>query len=246
MIKFFRRIRRKLVNGSNVKKYLLYAAGEILLVVIGILIAVQLNNGNEVRKSNKELDAIWKTILVEIETDLPKIDRYINQLEQKTSLMDSVIQNQIPSERLFQCYSCLLPHVTYDILSVENKGVNNLRTYTARSNAKNENLVNEVIECYNSFDQIYTHLATLVKEDAIVNGLYFQNEADYISPKEYYEISHLQRLEAEVGRKLYNDQRNMKTLVRHCLVIKQELWTLKRFKERLQQVQIEINESIAG
>ena len=86
----------------------------------------------------------------------------------------------------------------------------------------------------------------MVKEDAIVNGLYFQNEADYISPKEYYEISHLQRLEAEVGRKLYNDQRNMKTLVRHCLVIKQELRALKRFKERLQQVQIEINESIAG
>ncbi|MBX2876554.1 MAG: hypothetical protein KTR30_30820 [Saprospiraceae bacterium] len=246
MLKLFRRVRHKLLAKNRFSKYLLYAGGEIILVVIGILIAVQLNNGNEVRKSNKELDAIWKTILVEIETDLPKIDRYITYLEQKTSLMDSVIQNQIPSERLFQCYNCLLPHVTYDILSLENKGVNNLRTYTARSNTKNETLVNEVIECYNFFDQLYTHLATVVKEDAIVNGLYFQNEADYISPKEYYEISHLRRLEAEVGRKLYNDQRNMKTLVRHCLVIKQELGTLKRFKESLQQRQIEINESIAG
>ena len=246
MLKLFRRVRHKLLTENRFSKYLIYAGGEIILVVIGILIAVQLNNGNEARKSDKELDAIWKTILVEIETDLPNIDNYINQLEQKTSLMDSVIQNQIPLERLFECISCLLPHVWYDILSVENKGVNNLRIYTSRNSAKNEILVNNAIECYNFFDQICTHGATVVKEDAIVNGLYFQNEADYLSPKEYYEITHLHRLEAEVGRKIYNDQRNMKTLVRHCLVIKEELRVLKIFKERLQQVQIEITESMAG
>ena len=50
MLKFFRSIRKKLIEEDNVRKYLLYAIGEILLVVIGILIALQINNWNEERK----------------------------------------------------------------------------------------------------------------------------------------------------------------------------------------------------
>ncbi len=55
MIKFFRRIRQKLVSENKFSKYLLYAIGEIVLVVIGILIALQVNNWNEIRKSKLDL-----------------------------------------------------------------------------------------------------------------------------------------------------------------------------------------------
>jgi len=50
MIRFFRTIRKQLAAENNVAKYLRYAVGEILLVVIGILIALQINNWNEIRK----------------------------------------------------------------------------------------------------------------------------------------------------------------------------------------------------
>lgn len=50
MLKFFRTIRKKLIERENVRKYLLYAIGEILLVVIGILIALQINNWNDAKK----------------------------------------------------------------------------------------------------------------------------------------------------------------------------------------------------
>ena len=46
MIKFFRRIRHQLLSENKFSKYLLYAIGEIVLVVAGILIAIQLNNLN--------------------------------------------------------------------------------------------------------------------------------------------------------------------------------------------------------
>ena len=53
MIKFFRKIRHKLLSGNKFSKYLIYAIGEIILVVIGILIALQINNANENRKKRQ-------------------------------------------------------------------------------------------------------------------------------------------------------------------------------------------------
>lgn len=51
MIKFFRKIRQKLLSENKFSKYLIYAIGEIVLVVIGILIALQINNLNEAKKT---------------------------------------------------------------------------------------------------------------------------------------------------------------------------------------------------
>ncbi len=57
MLTFFRRIRKELLDGGATRKYLLYAIGEIALVVIGILIALQINNWNENKsKSLREND----------------------------------------------------------------------------------------------------------------------------------------------------------------------------------------------
>ena len=68
MIKFFRKIRKKLLQENRVSKYLLYAFGEIILVVIGILIALQINNWNEIQK-NKDFE---KEILEQIQSNLIK------------------------------------------------------------------------------------------------------------------------------------------------------------------------------
>ncbi|MCF1193124.1 DUF6090 family protein [Mangrovimonas sp. AS39] len=54
MIKFFRKIRQNLLSEGKTGKYLKYAIGEIILVVIGILIALQINNWNEDKKERKE------------------------------------------------------------------------------------------------------------------------------------------------------------------------------------------------
>ena len=54
MIKFFRKIRQNLLTENKFSKYLLYAIGEIILVVIGILIALQINTANEQHKLKQQ------------------------------------------------------------------------------------------------------------------------------------------------------------------------------------------------
>lgn len=66
MIKFFRTIRQHMINNNKVSKYLLYAIGEIILVVVGILIALQVNQWKE----DQENRAIEKEILSNIKDAL--------------------------------------------------------------------------------------------------------------------------------------------------------------------------------
>lgn len=76
MLKFFRRIRKQLLNDSQVKKYIIYAIGEILLVVIGILLALQINNWNESRKTK----ATAHEYLQNIRNDIVADTVFINEL----------------------------------------------------------------------------------------------------------------------------------------------------------------------
>jgi len=70
MIKFFRKIRQQMLKENRVRKYLLYAIGEIILVVVGILIALSINNSNERRKSNLKIELLKSNLVEAINEDI--------------------------------------------------------------------------------------------------------------------------------------------------------------------------------
>jgi hypothetical protein len=87
MIKFFRKIRQNMIKENKVSKYLLYAIGEIVLVVIGILIALQLNNLNEIDKV-KDTEILYLNALHdEFSNNLKEVERVmkLNERNLKTA-----------------------------------------------------------------------------------------------------------------------------------------------------------------
>jgi hypothetical protein len=93
MIKFFRRIRQQLLTENKFNKYLLYAIGEIVLVVIGILIALSINNWNERIKIDKSIIShleILKQNLNEDQLQLQILKKNIT--ERKQSADSAVLQ----------------------------------------------------------------------------------------------------------------------------------------------------------
>ena len=73
MLTFLRKIRRSLNESGSTQKYLLYALGEILLVMIGILLALQVNNWNERRKNNQKVIHSYEQILLSLEKDTAEL-----------------------------------------------------------------------------------------------------------------------------------------------------------------------------
>ena len=85
MLKFFRTIRKKLIEEDNVRKYLLYAIGEILLVVIGILIALQVNNWNEDLAENRQRTELLVQLRADLNNVLTELELQIDQSIEKVT-----------------------------------------------------------------------------------------------------------------------------------------------------------------
>ena len=74
MINFFRKTRKKMADDNKPMKYMRYAIGEIVLVVIGILIALQINNWNENRKQRIEEIKILTNLRDDLEKTVEEVD----------------------------------------------------------------------------------------------------------------------------------------------------------------------------
>jgi hypothetical protein len=77
MIKFFRQLRQKLLTENKISKYLLYAFGEIVLVVIGILIALQINNWNDGRLQQIAAKTFYKNTIQQLMEDRRNLEGQI-------------------------------------------------------------------------------------------------------------------------------------------------------------------------
>ena len=109
MIKFFRKIRQNLIQENKIGKYFKYAIGEIVLVVIGILIALQINNWNENRKLKKE----EVNVLAELKEDLNSTSKELNKdlrvhiegLEANVQFMQFLKFNKIPERDISHVFA---------------------------------------------------------------------------------------------------------------------------------------------
>ena len=94
MIKFFRSIRKSLLSENKFSRYLLYAIGEIVLVVIGILIALQINSWNEHRKQVKQSDEALGELLTEVQSTQLLVERKNQVNLEASSIMKSYLEDQ--------------------------------------------------------------------------------------------------------------------------------------------------------
>lgn len=95
MLKFFRSIRRKLLDQGSLRKYLVYAIGEILLVMVGILLALQVNNWNEKRKNRIEEQVILENLQTDFQDNLSQLQKKIVMTKKSQEAIEKVVSTFI-------------------------------------------------------------------------------------------------------------------------------------------------------
>ena len=89
MFKFFRHIRKSLLNEGKTSKYFKYAIGEIVLVVIGILIALQINNWNEQNKKRNLKKEYQSSLINDYTKDTIQLNDRLNRNKERFTLLSS-------------------------------------------------------------------------------------------------------------------------------------------------------------
>lgn len=93
MIKFFRRIRQNLLSENKFSKYLIYAIGEILLVVIGILIALQINTWNDGRKGKaKEVETL-RQLNVDLRNNQKELSSVVYYIKKSNTAGEKILEH---------------------------------------------------------------------------------------------------------------------------------------------------------
>lgn len=124
MIKFFRSIRKTLLNEGRTSKYFKYAIGEIILVVIGILIALQINNWNENRKERMQETVLLEQLLSDFNSNLEQLDQkismredFINSVKQLFNYIDNPLLATKDSVDIY--IGKTMPYATFDPIVVD-------------------------------------------------------------------------------------------------------------------------------
>lgn len=129
MIKFFRRIRQKSIKENNNSLYFKYALGEIVLVVIGILIALQINNWNEETKLEtkevKILEVIGKNLQEDLDDMMINLNIYNTRLKANKEVLKVFKNPSYTNDSLSFWYANIGPNPYFN----ENtSGYNNLKS----------------------------------------------------------------------------------------------------------------------
>ena len=111
MIRFFRSLRQKFIEEDKVRKYIIYAVGEILLVVIGILIALQVNNWNEQRMLENSARSHLRVLENNLNEDLEQLTVIHDNLQETLRSTKSMMQR-------FQGQKAPADSILYEMIQV--------------------------------------------------------------------------------------------------------------------------------
>lgn len=149
MINLFRKIRHQLLTDNKFSKYLLYALGEIILVVIGILIAVQLNNANEKRKQRETIMGIYTIVAEDLQNDIRDINRIITRYDSLETIFVRVLEGSFTKQDYKTCDKCHRIIIGFPDLSLEQRGYKLLSNFNAIAIRDQDSLQMAIIQFYN-------------------------------------------------------------------------------------------------
>ena len=179
MIKFFRTIRKDLMEQNKTGKYLKYAIGEIILVMIGILLALQVSNWNEKRLQKQTLKNIYGIIAEDLKNDIADINDIKTNKKEIEPVFNKVLDGLMTKEDYKNCDGCEWIIIGGPDLTIEKRGYNLLNNFNT-SKIKADRLTNDIVQFYTK------QLTKLTVDDGLRNDDIANNVNDWKNNYKWY------------------------------------------------------------
>lgn len=165
MISFFRKIRRRLLTENKFSRYLIYAAGEIVLVIIGILIALQVSNINEIRKKEKIAIEILEQIQADIIASVENTNWVLETYREKDSLAYLVLSEKVTAEDYVSNLKLVNLITSYAPFYINDYGFNKLDLYLEYMPQGTESLKKNLYNLYTDIKKRVDHLNNTINAE---------------------------------------------------------------------------------
>jgi hypothetical protein len=251
MYRIFRNMRMSALGNNRIGKYLLYAIGEIILVIAGILIALYINNLNEDRKNKERIKAILKDVQRDLVADLDDLATTIDIYELKDSLVNLALSDTLTEKDYRQNPQLIMLLTTYTAFESKDNAYKNLmRNSDYISNDYNE-LIPQLDEIYLENIQSISRIQKEIEE--LVNGTLKEWSNEYT----WYKDLNLGRYNPEYVDFFLNDPFYKNDLITYRiyasgnllrLLKRQELLAVKAYRaiHKSLQSQDALPEKVAG
>ncbi len=180
-MKFFNKARFKLLKGTQTRQYFIYAIGEIILVVIGILIALAINDWKQQRSNQSELDRIIVVIETDLKSDLKEAKNAIKILKPSQKLIAKMLYNTKFKDSIRNCVDCRYILTGTYITNFNSKGYELLSNYNKGLKTKNK-YVDSILSFYETYSREEFQIKNKLMLDEVVDNMkYLRDNYDWYS-----------------------------------------------------------------
>tara|TARA_R110001632_G_scaffold227288_1_gene361714 strand:- start:556 stop:1584 length:1029 start_codon:yes stop_codon:yes gene_type:complete len=210
MIKFFRKIRQNLLTENKFSKYMIYAIGEILLVVIGILIALNINNNNELKKNEQSITSSLKEIQSNLLDDIIESQNVLETYLERDSIQKRIFDFKNPSTiDDFKNKKVAILGNFYDDFVINKNGYENLIRQIDFMPKKYEPILKDLKKLYVNLNETVN-----VYNERIRSTVYSNLDFVFTQDWEIYRIKHKQISNEETNYYI-NDNRYKNYIIKY-------------------------------
>ncbi|PNQ73754.1 hypothetical protein C1T31_05310 [Hanstruepera neustonica] len=181
MIKLFRNIRKNLLNEGKTSKYFKYAIGEIVLVVIGILIALQINNINEAKNNEARFKKILKELRKDLETDILNSEPLLKDNLKVDSLSNLVLDHKFTKDDYLEKGSRNLFWVglQFSPFDYQKTAFKKFESFQGVVPAKYDSIIKDINHYYIDLGQFYDDIYGIFRERINDHHSYLVNNTNW-------------------------------------------------------------------
>jgi hypothetical protein len=165
----FKKIKQTLLNQNSIGRYLSYAVGEVILIVIGILVAVSINNWNEEKQQKKVEAGIFEILVNDITQDTAEVNQILNFYDNRKATFLRVARQTLTKEQIGECEFCTNLVSDWKLLTINKRGIYQLNEYKNYNLSGQDSLIFDIVNFYTTLIDEVENFNGLIKGDITGN-----------------------------------------------------------------------------